>query len=511
MKSVKASVKSRHRRSPSYLTVTKSGHFVFQRSMVKTGLKLFRRSVQTSCPRIAKERSVKLTYLLDEVWRKYGHDEKVYGRIVYLISKYESIEDLSWNIVEQWLMDIDDEWRNVEELLKVKLGNADPQFGNDRGIYISVPYPHQLPKIPKIPNSKIPQEIPRGISFLDSDSPIPNSNTIPQITQDFLDFKEKNLKPGSFLKVKSRIDLFQRYSTEQNINTIQDISPQFLRDFRDIVQKLPKNRHNLEAETIQQLIEQNHPTISNHTAVEILGTVSMFIDFCCSEGYSLQPNLTKIFDLTKKIKSERSVRIPFSKDQLNRIFSTNETRLSDIWVPLIALYTGMRQSEILQLTKSDVQQMNGHWVFNINEENGKSVKTQSGKRIIPIHHFLLNRGILNLTSTSDRLFNEKQNIHTKGFDEFSKRFAKRLKTLNITANENQRLDFHSFRHTVRTALVEQNVPEIVIDSIMGHSPKGSTGLQVYTHSNLIQQKVNAIGKLDFSLNIGNIFRESTWL
>jgi integrase len=43
------------------------------------------------------------------------------------------------------------------------------------------------------------------------------------------------------------------------------------------------------------------------------------------------------------------------------------------------------------------------------------------------------------------------------------------------------LDFHSFRHTFRSKLVMANVPEAVIDHIMGHSVAQNVGKARYTH------------------------------
>ena len=43
-------------------------------------------------------------------------------------------------------------------------------------------------------------------------------------------------------------------------------------------------------------------------------------------------------------------------------------------------------------------------------------------------------------------------------------------------------DFHCFRHTARTLLAGVNISEPVIDLLVGHEVKGSTGAKVYTHT-----------------------------
>ncbi|MFN5745002.1 MAG: tyrosine-type recombinase/integrase [Methylococcaceae bacterium] len=64
------------------------------------------------------------------------------------------------------------------------------------------------------------------------------------------------------------------------------------------------------------------------------------------------------------------------------------------------------------------------------------------------------------------------------------------------------LDFHSFRHTVRTRLAEASVTESLIDDILGHaSTSASIGKTVYTHSQLIPQKKEAIERLSYGLDL----------
>ena len=51
----------------------------------------------------------------------------------------------------------------------------------------------------------------------------------------------------------------------------------------------------------------------------------------------------------------------------------------------------MRQNEIAQLHLSDIKKSeDGVWVFEVIENReGKSVKTTAGKRLVPIHPFIL--------------------------------------------------------------------------------------------------------------------------
>ena len=48
------------------------------------------------------------------------------------------------------------------------------------------------------------------------------------------------------------------------------------------------------------------------------------------------------------------------------------------WVPLIALFSGMRSNEICQMRASDVRRKDGIWVFNVTDDAaGQSLKTEA--------------------------------------------------------------------------------------------------------------------------------------
>jgi integrase len=87
----------------------------------------------------------------------------------------------------------------------------------------------------------------------------------------------------------------------------------------------------------------------------------------------------------------------FDNEDLQRIFSTIPLKDGDecnVWVPLIALFSGMRKEEICQLERSDVRQKDGVWVFDINNKGDKTTKTEAGLRLVPIHSKLVEMGFL---------------------------------------------------------------------------------------------------------------------
>lgn len=154
------------------------------------------------------------------------------------------------------------------------------------------------------------------------------------------------------------------------------------------------------------------------------------------------------------------------------------------WVPLIAVFSGARVSEICQLTADDIDTNTSHPTIKIRSRSEEQrLKTVNAERDIPIHPQLIELGFLNYVEqiksapAANNLWPDlpKRNERSGGY--FSQWFGEYLKTLEL----NGEVDFHSFRHTVRTQLVINGVSEIVIDRLLGHSHVGSIGSRTYTH------------------------------
>ncbi len=133
---------------------------------------------------------------------------------------------------------------------------------------------------------------------------------------------------------------------------------------------------------------------------------------------------------------------------------------SRFWVPLIGLYSGMRQGEICQLHVADIRQKVGIWVISVtdlnlsneSEPSGKSVKTKDSKRDLPINPELVRLGLLDFAqhrrnAGAKHLFVEQET--PKHADSFQKWFKRLRKSRGLTRKG---LVFHSLRHTFRQAL-----------------------------------------------------------
>ena len=154
-------------------------------------------------------------------------------------------------------------------------------------------------------------------------------------------------------------------------------------------------------------------------------------------------------------------RHPWTIDELNRMFAApiftgcrsarNWKQPGNVvlresakyWVPLIALYSGMRLGEIIQMQVADVKTMEGIEYFDVTpvafedeDEEGydaseeKSFKTESSRRAVPIHKTLLDLGFGEILASqrangARRLFPEFARARDDG--SWSKRFSKYFK------------------------------------------------------------------------------------
>ncbi|MDH1676404.1 site-specific integrase, partial [Comamonas aquatica] len=229
--------------------------------------------------------------------------------------------------------------------------------------------------------------------------------------------------------------------------------------------------------------------ISLKTAKDRLMYVNTLLRFACVELEIIPKNPWQglAIEIPKTV-----TRKPWKDDELHKLFSQPLFQAYEIpakdrtgggpaayWIPIIGLYTGARIGELAQLRVSDITTEDGIHIIKItDDEEGQKVKTNASRRSIPIHSELIRLGLLdyaedirkeNPTGSLWPLLNQQT---------ISPWFSKYRRGVGLDAKW---LDFHSFRHTVRTRLAKAQVQEKLMDAITGHETGGSTGRKVYTH------------------------------
>jgi site-specific recombinase XerD len=142
------------------------------------------------------------------------------------------------------------------------------------------------------------------------------------------------------------------------------------------------------------------------------------------------------------------------------------------WLPLLGLYHGNRLEEFAQLHRADVQQEEGIWFLDINDEGNKQVKNEQSKRRVPLHPELHRLGFLDYVertapNSTNRVF---PLLQPGGHDQklgyfFTKWWSKYRRDIGVYEKG---LDYHSFRASVATKLATAGVSLEFRNELLGH-------------------------------------------
>jgi integrase len=259
------------------------------------------------------------------------------------------------------------------------------------------------------------------------------------------------------------------------------------------------------------------------------------MNYASNEGW-IERNPAKGLQVIDRVR-RRDKRLPFSSEQLRLIFDapiyrgclddwagystpgSARPRRGRFWVPLIALFSGMRMNEICQLHAADIQDLEGVNCFFVTEgpsdiESGKRLKTAASERFIPIHPTLIDIGFMAFVADrraagAVRLFSELQASSTGYYsDPFSKWFRRFLQRAG--ANR-PKTCFHSFRHCYRDALREARIEHEVVLALGGWSSgSGSEGGETaaaYGRGYRAQTLYQALQKVRYDLDLSHLMHD----
>ncbi len=205
----------------------------------------------------------------------------------------------------------------------------------------------------------------------------------------------------------------------------------------------------------------------------------------------------------KKKGASKTARRPYDDKDLELLFKPENLlkreKPDDFWLPLLALFTGGRISELCQLAVSDIKQINGIWSLSINDEDYKRVKTDAALREIPIHPQLLKLGFLDYVADASEfggmLFPYLTADPNGNFScTPSERYTKYRREIGIT---DPRKVFHSFRFTANNTLKKNGVPLEERCQFIGHEVF-STNSKAYSDPFPIDYLLeNVSGKLHY--------------
>jgi len=270
--------------------------------------------------------------------------------------------------------------------------------------------------------------------------------------------------------------------------SIDSISHQDARNFIQVLKRLPVNRAKSYPQwSVKRLLQLEHQQLLSHkTILKHTERVSALFNWAINQGYisenvfrgKLEPSRTK-----------QVIQKYFTADEMNLILgadlkgeSLEQNKPERYWVTLLSAYSGARLNEICQLDVIDIQELDGIWTINLNANSAdKSIKTEAGSRLVPIHPKLMELGFLDYLQVirnrnHQKLFPNLKKMRSTGYGTLISRwFARYLKKLGI---KKKGKNFHSFRHTVVNRLTTKQVYQPFIKELIGHS-HGSLTMEVY--------------------------------
>ena len=357
--------------------------------------------------------------------------------------------------------------------------------------------------IPQVPTVSTPSQVQEQLS--------PHQSTPLSIGIENYMNEKGSIRTRSVKEVEHSLNMM----IEEWGNTrIGSITREMGTHFKSHLLKLPRNRKKnpeYRDKDFHELVEMNiKDTISYTTVNKHLQYVSSFYEWSVNHGYATI-NPFKGMKLKRTVRP-RDERDRFTELELKKIFGRDNyihyTNIGDYiqytnvekgkyafayyWVPLIAVFSGMRLGEICPLYLDNVRRIEGHhrkrrWCFDILEEpkrTDKRLKNQSSRRVVPIHDILIEQlgfiEFIELLKKKDpkreRLFQEllyREGSYNKNVSTF---FNKRY--LPIIGLKTDKKNFHSLRHTVSDHLKQKGVEPHFINELLGHS-SGNIDLERY--------------------------------
>jgi len=292
-------------------------------------------------------------------------------------------------------------------------------------------------------------------------------------------------------------------------------------EFRDIIKRLPKHyskeprwrgmalREIVDAAGNEAVERLTVKTLKRHTTA-----LSALFRHLREQGYYERDNPATGFRNLKK--TEKKTRDQWDDARLLKLFSSpiwsgchpfyraqpgpSVTYDACYWLPILGLYTAARLEELAQLHRSDIGKREGIPYIHIHGEGDRQIKSPQSERKVPLHPFLQEAGFMQYVEDiaprpEARVFPE---LKPGGPDKklsayYTKQFTEYRKRVGVY---DERIGFHSLRHTAITRLIEAGVERGHRLRIIGHEREG-TEAKHYDHSDLLEELLEEISKLSW--------------
>lgn len=262
--------------------------------------------------------------------------------------------------------------------------------------------------------------------------------------------------------------------------------------FEDTIGKIPANRTKIAPArglSIDDMIALDVAKLSAQSAKNIAQRANNFLTWAFRrEGGKPPFELMGNVRVTARLK--RVNRRMFTDDELRTLFNPatyaqgRQQSPYMYWLPLIGLHSGMRINEIAQLALADLGLHDGIPCFHVTDDDddetdrrrAKRVKTNAGRRLVPVHGALIDLGLLDYAQTVRRagysnLFPELIGGRDGPGQAASKQFARYCDRVGL---RDPALVFHSFRHGAVSRTRAAGIAKELRMIVVGHSAAEDT-------------------------------------
>ena len=352
---------------------------------------------------------------------------------------------------------------------------------------------------PIIENYNIPE--PREPYLVSSNSvevkynKVEKSKLIREVVDEFLVLRKGTI--GEKMLSEYRVLTDEFIEIIGNIPVIS-LSKDTIRTYIKIQTQLPINRRknpkyrDLSTDEIMKIKDVKPQSRVNVN--KFLTRLTTFMRFGVSQGY-IKENYIDGMKIPISKTEERKKREPFSPEDLVKILhpktyldwtidfglKTKSDKPNVVkyqnpfyWSFCIGILSGMRTNEISQLLIGDIIKKENVWMFSIDETEGKSVKTTSSIRKVPVHPILISLGFIDYVKIIkskgvERVFPEltkqRDGYSTKISQHYNEKF---LPSIDVWKKQVKVL--YSTRHTFINRCYNKGVDRDIIKQIVGHEP-----------------------------------------
>lgn len=306
--------------------------------------------------------------------------------------------------------------------------------------------------------------------------------------------------------------------------------------FRNTFSLLPPNFEDKlrKGATLAELADKrsaNDPVLAWATLNKYLSQLARFLQWAHARDLTAKMYGVDLKPLGAKPQASIA-KLPFEDADLRRIFARpiytgcqddrygfakpgdQIIRRARYWAPLIALYSGLRCGEILQLTPDHFRSSPAGNPFIVLTPD-MALKNENAAREIPVHPVLSAVGLLDWVGRrrslpSGLLFPEvpaHSKYETDNSSRFSKWYQSDLKYFGL-GERRAKLTFHSFRHTFKNGLDRADVREDKKDEICGwaRSKKQGRRYGIGLEADVLKSSVDAV---DFDFDPSPLFSHSS--